>query len=262
MPLGRSELRVSFRVTLKMLFFVVLVVMSGYASGYSVVTDKDTGIKIPLPDSNRWSRILLATTTNDTQANITFHVEGYELLTESASPVEPWAWHICDIFQPSDQEEGYVVAPLFSIGYKFTERILQLSLVSNASVTWVLCTDTYTCDLVSLEQEEETEIEEQVEQVEQTGATGVATATNNTVLIAICVILALLSLVLSLYICWTKHRWEKTCQKPQLEKTATSPPAEGNMYIPGPGRGEAPATTSSSNSEHNSENSLYNVITK
>lgn len=44
--------------------------------------------------------MLVATTNNNTQANITFHVEGYELLTESASPVEAGVWHVCDIFQP------------------------------------------------------------------------------------------------------------------------------------------------------------------
>lgn len=80
-------------------------------------------------------------------------------------------------------------------------------------------------DLVSLKQEEEPEKEEQVEQVEQVEqaeATGVATAANNAVLIAICVFLALLSSALSLYICWTKHRGEKTCQKPQLESMLSS----------------------------------------
>ncbi|XP_037773156.1 uncharacterized protein LOC119568782, partial [Penaeus monodon] len=130
------------------------------------------------------------------------------------------------------QEEGYAVAPLFGIGHKFTERILQLSLVSNASVIWVLCTDTYTCDLVSLKQEEEPEKEEQVEQVEQAEATGVATSANNAVLIAICVFLALLSSALSLYICWAKHRGEKTCQKQQLESMLSSFPVFFRTIIP------------------------------
>lgn len=87
-------------------------------------------------------------------------------------------------------------------------------------------------DLVSLKQEEEPEKEEQVEQVEQAEATGVATAANNAVLIAICVLLALLSSALSLYICWTKHRGEKTCQKQQLESMLSSFPVFFRTIIP------------------------------
>nr|XP_027219273.1 uncharacterized protein LOC113811683 [Penaeus vannamei] len=250
-----------------MFVVVLLAFMSGYTAGYSVVTDKNTLVKIPLPADDLWSRILVATTHNDTRADITFHVEGYELLSESASPVEAGVWHVCDVVQPNGEAEGYVVAPLFRISHKFTQRIIHVSLVSNASATWVLCTDSYTCDLVSLkqeeEQEEEPEKEEQVEQVEQVGgATGVATGTSNIALIVICVFLALLSSVLALYICWAKHREGKTCQTPHLEKTATTPPAEGKANPQGPDRVEPPAQASRQNSEHDSENSLYNVITK
>lgn len=84
-------------------------------------------------------------------------------------------------------------------------------------------------DLVSLKQEEEPEKEEQVEQAE---ATGVATSANNAVLIAICVFLALLSSALSLYICWAKHRGEKTCQKQQLESMLSSFPVFFRTIIP------------------------------
>ncbi|ROT71810.1 hypothetical protein C7M84_009854 [Penaeus vannamei] len=219
-----------------MFVVVLLAFMSGYTAGYSVVTDKNTLVKIPLPADDLWSRILVATTHNDTRADITFHVEGYELLSESASPVEAGVWHVCDVVQPNGEAEGYVVAPLFRISHKFTQRIIHVSLVSNASATWVLCTDSYTC--------------------------GVATGTSNIALIVICVFLALLSSVLALYICWAKHREGKTCQTPHLEKTATTPPAEGKANPQGPDRVEPPAQASRQNSEHDSENSLYNVITK
>ncbi|XP_042878237.1 uncharacterized protein LOC122262946 [Penaeus japonicus] len=181
--------------------FVALVVMVGYVSCYSVVTDRNTVVKIPLPEKDQWhwSRVLLAAKGNDTQADVILHARSYEILKMSSASVPPRVWHICDFFQPTDNREGYITANVFHTNKRISDRIIHVSFISNASVTWVLCTNPYMCDMVSLKQGGREE-----EQAVTTEA--VMTSYCDTVLIAVCVLLALLSFVLTVYICWMRQR--------------------------------------------------------